>query len=100
MFAGTGGVTKRVSPISLVFCYMEQGEQWLRSLGDCRAAVVAGTRAVMVMMKRDGELRAKVVPNTLAETLYAELDTNVAPGADLVTDKHRSYGDSGSKVGA
>ena len=47
--------------------------------------------AVMGIMERDGELRAKVVPNTTAKVLHAELDANVAPGANVMTDEHRGY---------
>jgi transposase-like protein len=47
--------------------------------------------AVMGIMERHGELRAKVVPNTSAKTLHAELDANVAPGTNVMTDEHRGY---------
>ena len=39
--------------------------------------------AVMGIMERDGELRAKVVPDSTAETLDAELAANVAPGSKV-----------------
>jgi transposase-like protein len=53
--------------------------------------------AVMGIMERDGELRAKVVPNTTAKTLHAELDANVAPGANVMTDENRGYRGIGHK---
>ena len=53
--------------------------------------------AVMGIMERDGELRAKVVPNTTARVLHAELDANVAPGTNVMTDEHRGYIGIGQK---
>ena len=47
--------------------------------------------AVMGIMERDGELRAKVVPDTTAKTLNAEIEANVAPGTNIMTDEHRGY---------
>ena len=47
--------------------------------------------AVMGIMERDGELRAKVVPDATAKTLHAELDANVAPGSNVLTDEHKGY---------
>ena len=47
--------------------------------------------AVMGILKRDGELRAKVVPDTTADTLHAELDANVIPGSNVLTDEHKGY---------
>jgi hypothetical protein len=42
-------------------------------------------------MERDGELRAKVVPNTTSATLTAEVGANVAPGSTLTNDENRAY---------
>ena len=53
--------------------------------------------AVMGIMERDGELRAKVVPDTKAKTLRAEIDANVAPGSDVMTDENRSYSGVGER---
>ncbi len=53
--------------------------------------------AVMGIMERDGELRAKVVPDTTAKTLHAELDANVAPGANVMTDEHKGYNGIGER---
>ncbi len=53
--------------------------------------------AVMGMMEREGELRAKVVPDTTAKTLNAELAANVAPGSNVLTDEHRGYNRVGEK---
>ena len=54
--------------------------------------------AVMGIFERDGELRAKVVPDTKAKTLHAELDANVAPGANVLTDEHRGYNGIGERL--
>ena len=53
--------------------------------------------AVMGVMERGGELRAKVVPNTSAKVLHAELDANVAPETNVMTDEHRGYTGIGQK---
>ena len=47
--------------------------------------------AVMGIMERGGELRAKVVKDTTAKTLHRELNENVAKGANVATDEHRGY---------
>jgi transposase-like protein len=46
---------------------------------------------VLGMRQRDGELRAKVVPNTKAKTLQPEVKDNVAPGSAIYTDDSHSY---------
>jgi transposase-like protein len=46
---------------------------------------------VLGMRQRDGELRAKVVPNTKAKTLKPEVHDNIAPGASVYTDDNHSY---------
>lgn len=53
--------------------------------------------AVMGILERDGELRAKVVPDTTAKTLNAEINANVAPGTNIMTDEHRGYTKLGDK---
>ena len=53
--------------------------------------------AVLGIMERDGEMRAKVVPNTAAKVLHAELDAIVAPGTNVMTDEHRGYTGIGQK---
>jgi transposase-like protein len=53
--------------------------------------------AVVGIMERDGELRAKAVPDTKAKTLWAELDANVAAGSTVLTDEHRGYTGIGRK---
>ena len=53
--------------------------------------------AVMGIMERDGELRAKVVPNTTAKVLHTELTANVKPGSNVMTDEHRGYTGIGEK---
>ena len=57
----------------------------------------AGKIAVMGIMERDGELRAKVVPDTTAKTLDAELAANVAPGSNVLTDEHKGYNGVGKR---
>ncbi len=57
----------------------------------------ANKTAVMGMLERDGELRAKVVPDTTAKTLHAELEANVAPGSHVLTDEHKGYSRIGVK---
>ncbi len=47
--------------------------------------------AVMGILERNGELRVKIVPDTSARTLKAELTANVAQGANVMTDEHRGY---------
>ena len=42
-------------------------------------------RRSLGIMERNGELRAKVVPNATAKVLHAELDANVAQGANVMT---------------
>lgn len=54
--------------------------------------------AVMGVMERAGELWAKVVPDTTAKTLNAELAANVAPGANLLTDEHKGYNGAGKRL--
>ncbi len=53
--------------------------------------------AVMGIMERDGELQAKVVVDTTAKTLHAELDANVAPGSNVMTDEHKGYNGIGKR---
>jgi transposase-like protein len=52
---------------------------------------------VMGIMERDGELRAKVVPNTARKTLETELDVNVAVDSTVMTDEHAGYRGIGIK---
>ena len=53
--------------------------------------------AVMGILQRDGELRAKVVPDSTRQTLEGELDANVALGATVLTDEHGGYRFIGQK---
>ena len=57
----------------------------------------ANKAAVISIMERDGGLQAKAVPNTTAMVPHAELDTNVAPGAHVMTDEHPGYLNIGQK---
>ena len=57
----------------------------------------ANKATVMGIMERDGELRAKVVPDATAKTLQAELNANVAPGSNVLTDEHKGYTGIGDK---
>lgn len=63
----------------------------IRVSGAHRAARAAIKVAVMGVMERDGELRAKVAPNTFAKVLHAELDANVAPQTTVRTGECRGY---------
>ena len=55
------------------------------SQGGANKAVVLG------MLERDGELRAKHVPDAKAVILDAEIKANVAPGSELMTDEDRAF---------
>lgn len=55
------------------------------SQGGANKAVVFG------VLKRDGELRAGVVPNMKAVTVEGVIRTNVVPGSTVMTDEHVSY---------
>lgn len=50
-----------------------------------------GKTAVMGLLERKGNVRAKVVENVNRETLHAEVKANVEEGANLFTDEWRSY---------
>jgi transposase-like protein len=50
-----------------------------------------GKVAVMGLLERHGEVRAKSVPNVRKQALQAEVRVNVEPGATLYTDALRSY---------
>ncbi len=50
-----------------------------------------GKIAVVGLLERDGELRAKKVERVDGETLKGEIAANVTPGAIVMTDEHRSY---------
>jgi transposase-like protein len=61
-----------------------------------RARKITGTgysdkSIVFGVRQRDGEIRAKVMPNTKRHTLQAEVRKNVEPGAAVYTDTHLSY---------
>ena len=53
--------------------------------GGVGKAIVFGAR------NRDGETRASVIPNTEGKTIAFNVQNNVAKGANLYTDEHRSY---------
>jgi transposase-like protein len=50
-----------------------------------------GKVAVMGLLERGGDVRAKVVPTRTAPVLQAEIRANVAPGTILYTDAFASY---------
>lgn len=63
---------------------------------DVRARKIKGTggkdKTVVVGLKeRGGEVRAAVAPNTRRPALVSHVEQNVAPGASVYTDTHRSY---------
>jgi transposase len=45
----------------------------------------------MGLLKRHGEVRTKVVPDTKKNTLHIEVRENVEPGSELYTDALKSY---------
>ena len=55
------------------------------SQGGAKKAVVLG------MVEREGELRAKHVPDTKASTVQAEVRANVKKGSGLLTDEDRAF---------
>lgn len=50
-----------------------------------------GKTAVVGMLRRKGEVRAKVIENVDRETLHAEVRNHVEQGSNLYTDEWRSY---------
>jgi len=46
---------------------------------------------VLGIRQRNGDVRAKVVPNTKARTLQPEVHEHVEPGASVYTDENHSY---------
>jgi transposase-like protein len=46
---------------------------------------------VFGIIERGGEVRAKVIPNTMIETLYPEIIKNVKSDANVYTDSYKSY---------
>lgn len=60
-------------------------EKKIKGRGASGKAVVHG------LLERGGHVRAKVVPNTEAETLVPEIVRNVSKDAKVYTDAHRSY---------
>jgi len=51
----------------------------------------SGKVAIMGLLERPGEVRAKVVPDTKSRTLQVEVRENVEPGSAVYTDALRSY---------
>jgi transposase-like protein len=49
----------------------------------------ANKAAVTGILERGSDLWAKIVADTTARTLHAELDANVAPGANVIMDEHK-----------
>lgn len=50
-----------------------------------------GKVAVMGLLARNGEVRAKVINDTKQETLFSEIDAHVEKGAEIFTDEFRGY---------
>ena len=57
----------------------------------------ANKKVVMGIMERNGELRATTILNADAKTLKAQIEANVAPGSNVMTDEHRGYTGIGDK---
>jgi transposase-like protein len=51
----------------------------------------AGKVAVMGLLERNGNVRAKVIADATQGTLHGEVRAHVAPGAELFTDGWKSY---------
>jgi transposase-like protein len=51
----------------------------------------SGKIAVMGLLERHGEVRAKIVPDTKSRTLKVEVRENVEPGSEVHTDTFQSY---------
>jgi transposase-like protein len=51
----------------------------------------AGKTAVFGLIERDGEAKAKVIPNISKPILHREIRENVKPGSTLMTDSFFSY---------
>jgi len=57
----------------------------------------ANKAIVMGILERDGELRATTILSTDAKTLKAQIEANVAPGSNVLTDEHKGYKALGEK---
>jgi len=57
----------------------------------------ANKAVVMGIMERDGELRATTILSADAKTLKAQIEANVAPGSNVMTDEHKGYAGIGEK---
>jgi len=57
----------------------------------------ANKAIVMGIMERDGELRATTILSADAKTLKAQIEANVAPGSNVMTDEHKGYAGIGEK---
>jgi len=57
----------------------------------------ANKKVVMGIMERDGELRATTILSADAKTLKAQIEANVAPGSNVMTDEHKGYTGLGEK---
>jgi len=57
----------------------------------------ANKKVVMGIMERDGELRATTILSADAKTLKAQIEANVAPGSNVMTDEHKGYTGIGDK---
>ncbi len=52
---------------------------------------MVGKAVVMGLLKREGEVRAKVIGNTKRSGVQPEVRSNVTPGSEVYTDALRSY---------
>ncbi len=57
----------------------------------------ANKKVVMGIMQRDGELRVTTILSADAKTLRAQIEANVAPGSNVMTDEHKGYTGIGEK---
>jgi transposase-like protein len=69
------------------FMHPYRREQKVKGTGGLQSGKVA----VMGLLQRHGEVRTKVVPNTKAKTVQAQVRKHVKPGTELFTDQHTGY---------
>jgi transposase-like protein len=67
------------------FMHKERREAVIRGRGS------VGKVAVMGLLERNGEVRAKVITDTTKQTLFAEIDAHVEKGAEVFTDEFKGY---------
>jgi transposase len=60
--------------------------------GKGRGALAGGNKTIVLgMLQRDGQIKAKIVPDVKRRTLRPEIKENILPGSTISTDELRSY---------